>query len=219
INQTSGPVQLDQVLTTLQADTRHQLQVLLDQYSRSLAGGGAAGYNASAKYWKPAYRDSAIVADAQQGENPHDLSDYLNKAGVVAGALDRNPRNLQDLITEFDHTARAFATNDDALAAAIGELPRTLQTGTGALQRLNAAFPATRGLIHDLKPAVQSSGPALDAGLPFIRELRGLTADLRPTVPALAQLNAQTIPLYEQVREASSCQNEVILPWSHDKIE
>src|SRR5439155_20043356 len=118
----------------------------------------AEGYRASTKYWKPAYRDSAIVADAQQGENPHDLSGYLKNAGAVAGALDRNPRNLQDLITDFDRTARAFATNDAALTDAIGELPRTLQTGTGALQRLNAAFPATRGLVQDLKPAVKSSG-------------------------------------------------------------
>jgi ABC-type transporter Mla subunit MlaD len=33
INQTSAPVQLDQVLTALQSDTRRQIQLLLDQYS------------------------------------------------------------------------------------------------------------------------------------------------------------------------------------------
>jgi phospholipid/cholesterol/gamma-HCH transport system substrate-binding protein len=228
INQTAGPVQLDQVLTTLQSDTRHQLQILLDQYSRGISGSGAKGYRASMRWWKPAYRDSAIVADAQQGENPHDLSGYLNHAGVVAGALDRVPRRLQDLVTDFDTTAHAFAANDRQLAAAIGELPNTLHAGSRALDRLNAAFPATRGLVHDLKPAVRSSGPALDAGIPFVRqlrglvsppELRGLVSDLRPTVPSLAQLNDNSIPLYEQVRSASSCQNQVILPWTHDKIE
>jgi hypothetical protein len=75
---------------------------------------------------------------------------------------------------------------------------------------------------------VRSSGPALDAGRPFVDqlrglvsppELRGLVADLRPTVPALARLNDETIPLYDQVRAASSCQNQVILPWTHDKID
>jgi virulence factor Mce-like protein len=228
ISQTSAPVQLDQVLTTLQADTRRQLQVLLDQYSKGLAGRGAAGYNASTKYWKPAYRDSAIVADAQQGENPHDLSSYIDHAGTVAGALDRHATQLQDLVTDFDHTARAFASNEGALRDAIGELPRTLSTGSGALDRLNHAFPATRALVADLRPAVRSSGPALDSGRPFVNELRGLVsppelrglvADLRPTVPALARLNDETVPLYGQVRAASSCQNKVILPWSHDKIQ
>ena len=38
-------------------------------------------------------------------------------------------------------------------------------------------------------------------------------------MPSLAALNAATIPLYEQVRLASSCNNEQILPWSRDKIQ
>jgi phospholipid/cholesterol/gamma-HCH transport system substrate-binding protein len=228
INQTSGPVQLDQVLTALQADTRRQLQILLDQYSKGVAGPGAAGYRTSMRFWKPAYRDSAIVADAQQGEYPHDLSGYVAHAGTVARALDRRPTQLQNLVTDFDRTAQAFASNDVALGSAIDELPRTLSTGSGALDRLNDAFPATRGLVADLRPAARSAGPALDAGRPFVDELRrlvsapelrGLAADLRPTVPALARLNDETIPLYEQVRAASSCQNHVILPWTRDRID
>jgi hypothetical protein len=38
-------------------------------------------------------------------------------------------------------------------------------------------------------------------------ELRGLVHDLVPTVPALTKLQRSTLPLYEQVRAASSCQN------------
>jgi virulence factor Mce-like protein len=228
INQTASPVQIDQVLTTLQADTRRQLQVLLDELSTGISGAGADGFRRSTKHWEAAYRDGAIVADAQQGTNPHDLSGYIENAGAVAQALDRSPRQLKDLITSFNVTARAFAREEEALSAAIGELPRTLRTGHSALGALNAAFPATRRLVRDLRPAVRSSGPALDASTPFVRqlrglvapdELRGLVADLRPAVPDLARLQRDTVPLYEQVRGASSCQNEVILPWTHDKIE
>ncbi|MEA2296299.1 MAG: phospholipid/cholesterol/gamma-HCH transport system substrate-binding protein, partial [Solirubrobacteraceae bacterium] len=79
----------------------------------------------------------------------------------------------------------------------------------------------------DLRPGVRSSTPALEAATPLVRELRGLVSpselrglvgDLRPTVPALARLSAATVPLYQQVRLASSCQNEVILPWSRDTV-
>ena len=56
-------------------------------------------------------------------------------------------------------------------------------------------------------------------GLVQESELRGLARDLRAAVPSLARLNKATIPLLEQVRAASSCQNEVILPWSVDTIE
>jgi hypothetical protein len=38
-------------------------------------------------------------------------------------------------------------------------------------------------------------------------------------VPDLARLQHNTVPLYEQTRAASSCQNDVILPWTHDKIQ
>jgi hypothetical protein len=97
-----------------------------------------------------------------------------------------------------------------------------------ALAALNRAFPPLRRLITDLRPGVRSSAPTLRANLPLVRqlrgllsrpELRGLMADLRPAVPQLARLTSRSVPLMEQTRAASSCQNEVILPWSRDRIE
>jgi len=228
INQTSAPVQLDQILTSLQGDTRQQLQKLLDELSTGLDKSGSRGFNRSIPYWKPAYRDGAIVAQAQLGEEPHDLSNYLKSSGQVAAALDRNPAQLRDLLTQFNITAAAFARQQKNLSATIAELPRTLHAGLPALASLNNAFPHVRRFVADFRPATRTSGPALDAGIPFIEqlrglvskpELRGLVSDLVPTVPSLAALNQSTIPLYEQVRLASSCQNEQILPWSRDKLD
>jgi phospholipid/cholesterol/gamma-HCH transport system substrate-binding protein len=228
INQTSAPVQLDQVLSVLQAPTRRDLQALLRELSAGLSGEGGRGYNRSIPYWEPAYRDSAIVADALQGTEQHDLSRLIDKAGATAQAIDRNREQLKSLVTDFDTTAAAFAARDGQLSAAVGELPRTLRAGMPALASLNRSFPAVRGLVRAARPAVRSSGPALEAGLPFARqarglvskpELRGLSSDLRPLVPSLTQLNERSVPLYEQVSQASSCTNEVILPWSRDTIE
>ena len=56
-------------------------------------------------------------------------------------------------------------------------------------------------------------------GLVSEQELRGLAADLRPTVPDLAALVERSVPLYRQVRRAAGCQNDVIHPWSMDTIE
>ena len=109
----------------------------------------------------------------------------------------------------------------------MAELPRTLGAAEPALRTLNAAFPPVRRLIRDARPAVRSTDPTLDAAVPLVRqvrglvsepELRGLARDLRPVVPPLTALEKRTVPLLEQVRSASSCQNEVVLPWSHDTI-
>jgi phospholipid/cholesterol/gamma-HCH transport system substrate-binding protein len=228
INQTSAPVQLDQVLSVLQAPTRRDLQGLLRELSSGLSDEGARGYNRSIPYWEPAYRDSSVVADALQGTEQHDLSRVIDKAGATAQAIDRNREQLKSLVTDFDTTAAAFAARDTDLSAAVGELPRTLRAGMPALAALNRSFPAVRGLVRAARPAVRSSGPTLDAALPFARqarglvskpELRGLSSDLRPVVPPLTQLNERSAPLYDEVSQASSCQNEVVLPWSRETIE
>jgi virulence factor Mce-like protein len=227
INQTSSPVQLDQILSALQAPTRRDLQGLLRELSAGLEGPGAAGLNRSIPSWAPAYRDSSIVTDALRGEVDRDLSRYIAHAGTTAAALDRDRDALRSLIADFNTTAGTLAQRERALSEAVAELPRTLRAAEPALRALNEAFPPVRRLIADARPGVRSSGPALDAGVPFARELRGLVSepelrglshDLVPVVPPLARLNTRSVPLYEQVRAASSCQNEVILPWSQDRI-
>jgi virulence factor Mce-like protein len=228
INQTSSPVQLDQVLSALQAPTRRDLQALLRELSSGLRGAGARGYNRSIPYWEPAYRDSSIVADALQGTEAHDLSRFIDKAGVTAEAIDRNREQLKSLVTDFDTTAAAFAARDTQLSQAVAELPRTLRAAMPALAALNRSFPAVRGLIRAARPAVRSSRPTLDALLPFARqarglvsapELRGLSADLRPLVPPLTELDERSAPLYGQVSQVAECVNDVILPWSRETIE
>ena len=144
--------------------------------------------------------------------------------GTVAGAIDAHPQNLQSLITDFNTTAGAFARQNVALQQAVAELPNTLAAATPAFNALNAAFPPLRALARTLIPGVKSTGPTVDASLPFITQLRllvqpseleGLTHDLSPTIPALAHLTNSTIPLMKSgVRPASSCVANQIYPWS-----
>jgi ABC-type transporter Mla subunit MlaD len=227
VQQTAAPVQFGELLTALQSDTRRDLQVVLDEYGRGLSGRGGRGYNASIRYWEPAYRDSALVNQATLGVLEHDLSGYIDGAGAVAEAFDRDPRALKSLITDFSKTANAFAVESTNLSATIAELPRTLATGRRALGSLNDAFPSFRRFIAAMRPATRSSRPALEAALPFVTqmrrlmsrgELRGLVAQLRLTVPSLVKLNRGGVAFQSQVRALSSCQNAVILPWTNDTV-
>ena len=223
IQQGVEPVQLDNVLTSLQAGTRANLQTLLQQYGKAVEQSGAS-FNRSIPYWLPAYEYSSLVAHDALGIQPNDLSNYIAAQGTVSGALGSHPQTLQNLITDFNTTANAFARENTALRDTVAQLPRTLSTAIPAFHALNAAFPPLRELAKTLIPGVKSTGPTIDASLPFITqlrllvqpsELRGLTADLRPTIPALANLTKQTIPLMrDQVRPASSCVANVIYPWS-----
>ena len=220
----SVPVQLDQVLGVLQADTRLNLQILLKEYGSAIAQ-AAPSYNASIQYWLPAYKYSSVVSHDFLGEKPHDLSTYIGQMAAVSAALNAHPEALKSLITDFNTTANAFARQNVALANTVADLPVTLAAAVPALNALNQSFPPLRLFARTLDPGIKSSGPAIDASLPFItqlqllvrpQELQGLTADLAVTVPALANLTQETIPFMRNgVRPASSCVANIVLPWSH----
>jgi phospholipid/cholesterol/gamma-HCH transport system substrate-binding protein len=234
IQQGTEPVQFDQVVTSLQAPTRANLQTLLQQFGGAVKKGGPS-YNDSIQYWLPAYEYSAVVSHDALGIQPHDLSDWIAEQGEVSGAIDTHPQNLENLITNFNTTAHSFAVENTALSEAVAELPQTLAAAIPALHSLNAAFcsgpqvpdcaagPLPQ-LAKALIPGVKSTGPMIDASLPFITqlrylvspsELRGLTADLAKTVPALSNLTRESIPLMANgVRPAASCAENIVLPWS-----
>lgn len=234
VQQGTEPVQFDQVVTSLQSNTRQNLQTLLQQFGTAVKKGGPS-YNASIKYWLPAYEYSAVVAHDALGLQTHDLSNWIAEQGEVSGAIDTHPQNLQNLITNFNTTAHAFAVQNTALSQAVAELPKTLATAIPAFHALNAAFcsgpqvpncapgPLPQ-LAKALIPGVKSTGPMIDASLPFITqlrylvspsELRGLTADLATTVPALSRLTRESTPLMANgVRPAASCAVNVVIPWS-----
>lgn len=227
VQQSRDPVQLDQVLSSLQANTRQNLQILLKNYGQGVIEGGPS-FASSINYWLPAYKYSAIVEHDMLGIDPHDLSNAIYQQGTVSGAFNAHPQQLESLITDFNTTAAAFASKDLALQNAVAELPKTLAAATPAFDAVNSAIPPLKSLAVALVPGVKSAGPTIDASLPFVNqlrqlvqpsELRGLTSDLAGTVPSLAKLTSETIPFMgDQVRPASSCAANQILPWSRLSI-
>src|SRR3954451_11520602 len=110
-------------------------------------GGGAEGFNRSVTWWEPAYKYGAIVADANTGYQPHDLSNYAKHSGEVAQALDASPPALKSLITDFNTTIHAFAIQQANLEHTGAELPLTLRSARPALNAPNAACPPLRHLV------------------------------------------------------------------------
>lgn len=228
-NQTATTVQFSEILTALESDTREDLKTLLFEYGvKGLSGGGARGFNRSIRFWEPAYKNSSLANDATLGQEPsRDLQRVLKGQQQTFAALAADEEALKNLVTDFNTTAGAFAREDVALEASVPALRDTLRVGRPALASLNAALPSLRRFARDALPGVRSSGPTIDASLPFIRqarllfserELKGLARDLRVAIPALARVNRDAIPLFSQLRSLSRCQNRVFLPFVNDHI-
>jgi phospholipid/cholesterol/gamma-HCH transport system substrate-binding protein len=229
INQTSVSVQLYDVLDPLTLGVRRDLQVFLDEFGAALMDhGGGEGLQRFYRSSPGAFRYTSRVNEALHGQRRGDLAGVVRNLGRVAGALSRNEGQLQDLVTNLRVVTGSFAAEDVALESAVAELPRTLRAGPPAFANLNAAFPPLRSFAREALPGVRNLAPAVRAGTPFARqlkrlasrrELRGLVADLRPTVPRLARVSRRGVDFFEEIRALASCFNNVVIPWSNDEVD
>jgi phospholipid/cholesterol/gamma-HCH transport system substrate-binding protein len=227
-DQTSTSVQFDQVLTTLQAPVRQDLQIFLKEFGGALSKyGGGKGFQESFRTSPAAYEYTAQVNQALLGTQPGDLAGFISNFDIVARELNANSAHLQGLISNLNTVSGAFAANQASLREAIIELPRTLAVGRPALFKLNRDFPPLRAFAREALPGTKAANKALDYANPWIGqmrqliskpELRGLVNDLRPTIPDLAALSSASLPFLEQSRALASCFNNVVIPWSNTDI-
>jgi phospholipid/cholesterol/gamma-HCH transport system substrate-binding protein len=228
VTQTAASVQLDQVLSSLQGGVRHNLQLFLKEFGDALIKyNGAQGFRELYATSPGAYKYTSQVNQAFLGTEPHDLSSLVENLDRTVRALDADETGLQNLVTNLRIVTGSFAAQNEALEAAIAELPDVLAAGRPALRHLDHAFPPLRAFAREALPGVRSTPETLDAAMPLLRqirglvskpELRGLVHDLRPTIPRLTKLSARTIPFLNQSRALSSCFNESIIPWSNSVV-
>ena len=240
VTQTSSPVQLDQILTSLQSETRRNLQVLIQGYGNALNGKplpgedrangadkatvgktAAQALNESLKTSPQALKGTAIVTQALLGTQQHDLSGLIAGTQKVTAALSANESTLQDLITNLNTTFGATASQASNLRQTIHLLPGVLEQLNPTLDHLNAAFPPTRAFAREILPGVRETPATIDAAFPWIAqtralvspaELQGLVRDLRPAVHDLAGVIDDTEQLLPQVDLVSRCVTGVLLP-------
>jgi phospholipid/cholesterol/gamma-HCH transport system substrate-binding protein len=239
ITQTATPVQLDEVLTSLQSDTRQDLKVLLDGLSTALNSKPTAAQDkasdpmsrgkTAAQSFNDAYDDipaaeksTAQVFEALLGTDPsRDVSRLIAGTAQTTGALIRNENALKGLITNFNTTMAAFASEAGNLQSSIRLLAPTLENANGALSALDASFPPTRAFAREILPGVRETPATIDASLPWIaqtrklvssEELGGLVRQLSPATADLARLTDRTIKLLPKTDLASKCVKNNILP-------
>ena len=193
---------------------------------RAFKSGGAEGFREIYKTSPGAFRYTAEVNEAVLGEEEHDLSELIVNLDSTIEALNQGD-DLQNLVTNLRIVLGSFAAESESLERAIAILPDVLREGEPALASLNASLPALRAFSREALPGVRSTPETLDAATPLLAqirglvsedELRGLTADLRPTIPRLATLTKKAIPFLDQARSLSSCFNEVVIPWSNQSV-
>jgi phospholipid/cholesterol/gamma-HCH transport system substrate-binding protein len=240
VTQTSTAVQLDQILTSLQAPDRANLQKLLEGYGTALTHKptaaddatqdplvqgktSAEAINQSFTYGQTAARDSAIVNEALQGTAPHDLSNLIAGQARIFTALTGHESQLQGLITNFNIVTGALASESENLQRTIKLLGPTLQIAEPALRHTNATFPFLRAFARDLTPGIRELPATIAASQPWIdqtaallgkNELGYIASQLRLAGPGAGKSTADGRGLFSQIGLTSGCVDNVLLPTS-----
>ena len=246
VTHTASPVQLDEVLTALQGDTREDLKTVLDEFGRALDGppedsddtsppqDGAVRGETAAESLNDAYDDAApalkgaaIVNEALLGEEERDVSRLLAGLQKVTSALGQNEALLQDWVVNFNRTVAIFADEKSNVSETISLLPETTRNANSAFTSLNRAFPPTRAFAREILPGVRETAATIDASRPWVREVRqllapselqGLAKELSPAARDLAAATDAATRLFPQQDLVAKCLDRVILPAGDIKI-
>jgi phospholipid/cholesterol/gamma-HCH transport system substrate-binding protein len=189
IASTQPDIDVDQILSSLDADTRTYLLLLLSGGAQAFNGKGATASSPSAataaalaadfKRFAPLDR-SALNFTKLLSQRSSNLRGAIHNLNLVASSLGGVDTQLASLVKASDTNFQAIASQDQQLSRGISLLP-------GALQQTNST-------LHQVQQFAAVSGPALKQLEPFAR-------DLGPALKALRPLAKQTTPVIEKQLE------------------
>ena len=175
-NSTTTIVDLDQLLNTFDDRTRTDLTKVIRSFAVQFDGEGEAAGQA-AKYFNPLLSTSRKLV-AQLNDDDGLLTDFLLNTSTTVADLAERRGELSSAIANTNTVAGAIAAEAGSLDAALRALPTTLRRG-------NSTFVNLRSTLDDLDRLVAASKPATRRLAPFLRVLRPLVRDARPTVASL----------------------------------
>jgi phospholipid/cholesterol/gamma-HCH transport system substrate-binding protein len=188
---TKPDVNLDEILSSLDRDTRDYLRLFV-------AGGGEGLKNngpnlaSTLKRFEPLNRDVATLT-GELAKRRGNLAHLIHNLQLLVGEVGTKDKQLAELVVSQNAVFQAFANQDVNLRKALQELPSTLATTNTALQKSDAVSTKLGPTLRDLRPGARALGPTqvatqafAKATTPIIKnQLRPFTKQATPTVKAL----------------------------------
>ena len=184
-------VDLDEILSELDARTRDYITLLANGAGEGLRGKGDNLARVLERYG-PTVRDLGRV-NREVAKERIALRRLVTSLAQINGELAKRPQDLSRLVSGAGTTLRAFASEDDNLRDAVGELAPTLQTATATLAAVEPFARELRPTTRALLPAVRELETVNAAVAPFAREAtpivrRRIRPFVRTAVPLVKDL-------------------------------
>lgn len=209
VSNTLPEVNTDEILASLDADTRAYLDLLVNGAGQGLKSNGGNELAQVLARFEPTHRDLARLnsALAVRGTNLQRLVNSLQRLNT---ALAAKQVQLVQLVDSSSKVFRAFASEDTHISRAVADLPGTLNQTTATLNQVLTFAQELGPASTSLLPAARAL-PGANAGLtsiavpnpstgylggtaivknqirPFVRVSRPVVRNLKPAAVNLAQ--------------------------------
>jgi phospholipid/cholesterol/gamma-HCH transport system substrate-binding protein len=179
-NATEPTVDLDQILASLDADTRDALITLVGNGATALGDGGGRDLASTFRRFEPLSRHTARATRlvAQRRVKLKRLMHNLSLLGQELGGRDRQ---LATFVQGSSAVFRRFARQNDAFAQTLELLPGALRQTDASVGKLAALAGTLKRDLPPLQPSAKALGPTLRDLRPFLEQTTPVLRDqLRP---------------------------------------
>lgn len=192
VSQTLPDVNLDEVLATLDKDTRDYLQLLVGGAAEGFADGNGRRLGDALRRFEPTARDLRRISSQLSTRRDH-IERVMHNLSLLMDELGSKDDQIAEFVDNSAVVFRAFASQDARLREALQELPSTLEATQGGLAAAKQVGDELGPTLQALRPGARALGPTLRKVRPFLRdtvpmirdELRPFTRAARPTVREL----------------------------------
>jgi phospholipid/cholesterol/gamma-HCH transport system substrate-binding protein len=214
VNQTLPNVNADEVLASLDRDTRDYLRLLLSAGGEALNGNSRALSNTFRRFAPTNIYLARITR--LLAERRRNISRSIHNFRLLTQAVGEKDDQLAQLIDNSNQVFSAFADEDSALRQSLQLLPSTLTTAQSSLAKAGAladelgpATEALRPFARALAPSLAETRPALRISTPIIKnQIRPFVVAsipvakaLRPAAKNLAQITPDLTRSFKVVNE------------------
>ena len=236
--QTNPDVDVSEILSSLDVDTRNYLLLLLSGGADIFRDPGTKGPGPSPeavaslrgtlKRFAPLNRDTETFASLLATRQAS-LRRAIHNLNLVAGSLGSVDTELASLIRSSNTNFTAISSNDAQLEDTLALFPPTLRQADETLTKVKGFANASRTTLtalapfaHNLSPALKASRSLFEDTTPVIaNQLRPFSVSLQPLArtlaPAAASLNKATPALSGSVSQLNTVLNELAHNPGHGK--
>lgn len=221
--QTNPDVNFDEILASLDTDTRNYLRMLVQGAGIGLSNGGGHDLANTFRRFDPLSRDVAR-ATQQVALRRSRLKHVMTNLSLLARELGSRDRDLGNFVSSSEAVFRHFANQNRNLQQTIALLPGALDSSNRALGKVATLGGTLKTTLSRLQPTARALAPTLRDLKPFFnkttpvirKSLRPFAVEAQPTARKLVPAAHGLADATPHLQKLSGVLNSIVNELAYD---